>query len=203
MYFAKGGAEMNKEIVARLFRDPPVLRTQRLLLRRLQKNDCLDMHEYSRDAEVTKYLTWEPHPDPHYTMRYLTYIIPKYRTGDFHDWAVIHKESGKMIGTCGFTSFNYAHNSAEIGYVLNRRFWGKGLAAEAIRAVMRVGFFDLNLHRIEAKYMIGNAQSRRVMEKCGMQFEGIQRDAMYIKNQYETIGICSILSADYIALENR
>ena len=108
-----------------------------------------------------------------------------------------------MIGTCGFTSFNYAHNSAEIGYVLNRAYWGRGLAAEAVRAVMRVGFLDLNLHRIEAKYMIGNSQSLRVMEKCGMRFEGIQRDAMYIKNKYETIGICAILSADYIALENR
>ena len=194
---------MNKDSVARLFRDPPELLTPRLLLRRLQKKDYLDMHDYSRDSEVTKFLTWEPHPDPHYTMRYLSFIIPKYRSGEFHDWAVIHLETGKMIGTCGFTSFNYMHNSAEIGYVLNRNYWGRGLAAEAIRAVMRVGFFDLNLHRIEAKYMIGNEKSRRVMEKCGMQFEGVQRDAMYIKNRYETIGIFSILSADYIALANR
>ena len=193
---------MTKDIVARFFHDPPKLLTPRLFLRRLEKKDYADMYDYSRDSEVTKYLTWEPHPDPHYTMRYVSYIIPKYRSGEFHDWAVIDRASGKMIGTCGFTSFNYMHNSGEIGYVLHRDYWGRGLAAEAIRAVMRVGFLDLNLHRIEAKYMIGNERSRRVMEKCGMQFEGVQRDAMYIKNRYETIGICSILSSDYIALAN-
>ncbi len=189
---------MNRDTVSRFFRDPPDLSTKRLFLRRLLKTDYRDMYEYASDNEVTRYLTWDVHPDPHYTMRYLSYIIPKYRTGEFHDWAVILKESGKMIGTCGFTSFSYTHNSAEIGYVLNRDYWGRGLICEAIRAVMRVGFMELNLHRIEAKYMINNAKSRRVMEKCGMSFEGIQREAMYIKGNYETIGVCAILASEYI-----
>ncbi len=189
---------MTKDSVTRLFRDPPELTTKRLLLRRLLKTDWKDMFEYSRDSAVTQYLTWDVHPDPQYTARYLSYIIPKYRSGEFFDWAVVHRESGKMIGTCGFTALHYLHNSGEIGYVLNRHFWGQGLAAEAIGAVMRVGFFDLNLHRIEAKFMLGNERSRRVMEKCGMQFEGYQRDAMFIKNAYVTVGVCSVLAADYI-----
>ena len=103
-----------------------------------------------------------------------------------------------MIGTCGFTSFSYAHNVGEIGYVLNPDYWGRGIAVEAVRAVMRFGFFTLNLHRIEAKYIVGNARSRRVMEKAGMVFEGIQRESMYIGDSYKDIGICAILFSDYI-----
>jgi len=189
---------MNKDTVVRFFRDPPEIVTPRLVLRRMKKTDYRDMYDYACDAEVTRYLTWDPHPNPNYTLRYLAYIVPKYRTGEFHDWAVIWKENRKMIGTCGFTSFNYNHNAGEIGYVLNRDYWGKQIAPEAISAVMRVGFLDLNLHRIEARFIQGNDRSLRVMEKCGMTFEGYQRESMYIKNKYETIGICSVLASEYI-----
>jgi ribosomal-protein-alanine N-acetyltransferase len=63
---------------------------------------------------------------------------------------------------------------------------------------MDVGFRVLNLHRIEAKFILGNEQSRRVMEKAGMTFEGYQRDAMYILEEYKTIGVCSILFPEYL-----
>ncbi|MBR3862967.1 MAG: GNAT family N-acetyltransferase, partial [Clostridia bacterium] len=52
----------------------------------------------------------------------------------------------------------------------------------------------LGLHRIEARYMIGNDASRRVMDKVGMQFEGVQREAMLVKGAYRDIGVCAILS---------
>ncbi len=188
---------MNKDAVVDYFRDLPQLTTPRLILRRLKRTDYHDMYEYASDPEVTKYLTWEPHPDRLYTLRYLSYITTRYRSGDFSDWAVIWKETEQMIGTCGFTSFCYAHNSAEIGYVLNRDFWGQGIAPEAVRAVLRVGFLDLNIHRIEAHYMEGNDRSRRVMEKAGMKFEGMQRDSMFIKNSYRTVGICAMLAPEY------
>ena len=189
---------MTQDAVAQLFRDPPEIITPRLLLRRMKKNDYHDMYEYSSNPDVTKYLTWEPHENPSYTLRYLAYITTRYKAGDFFDWAVIYREDKKMIGTCGFTSFSYEHNSAEIGYVLNPAYWGRGIAVEAVRAVMKIGFLTLNLHRIEAKYMLGNDRSRRVMEKAGMSFEGIQREAMLIKNQYATVGICAILASEYI-----
>lgn len=189
---------MNKDTVIRYFRDPPEIITERLILRRMKKTDYKDMYEYACSPDVTRFLTWDPHPNPTYTMRYLAYVATRYRTGEFYDWAVTWKESGKMIGTCGFTSFSYAHNVGEIGYVLNPDYWGRGIAVEAVRAVMRFGFFTLNLHRIEAKYIVGNARSRRVMEKAGMVFEGIQRESMYIGDSYKDIGICAILFSDYI-----
>lgn len=196
--YLKLWCRMNRDIVLRYFRDPPELTTPRLLLRRLKKSDYRDMYEYACNPDVTRFLTWKPHPNPTWTMRYLAYVATRYRAGEFYDWAIILRENQKMIGTCGFTSFSYDHNSAEIGYVLNPSYWGRGIALEAVRAVMDVGFRVLNLHRIEAKFILGNEQSRRVMEKAGMTFEGYQRDAMYILEEYKTIGVCSILSPEYL-----
>ncbi|MBR2353528.1 MAG: GNAT family N-acetyltransferase, partial [Clostridia bacterium] len=110
--------------------------------------------------------------------------------------AVVEKESGRMIGTCGFTRFDFPHNGAEIGYVLHPDFHGKGYATEAAARVVRYGFETLGLHRIEAKFMQGNDASLHVMEKLGMRLEGYRRDGMLVKGTYRTIGICSILSGE-------
>ena len=85
-----------------------------------------------------------------------------------------------MIGTCGFTRFDYSNNSAEIGYVINPEFRGRGIAGEAARRVIRFGFDELGLNRIEAKYMDGNVASRKVMEKIGMKYEGTMRGSLKI-----------------------
>lgn len=175
----------------------PVLYTDRLVLRKISMDDTDDMYEYSKDSEVTKYLLWSPHPDKAYTFEYISYLQNRYKTGDFFDWAIICPESGKMIGTCGFTRFDFQHNSGEIGYVINPKYSGKGIATEASARIIRYGFEELALNRIECKYMIENAASRRVMEKNGMIFEGIRRQGMLIKGNYKDIGICSLLREDF------
>ena len=191
---------MNRDEITRIFRDPPVLETPRLTLRRMLKRDSIDMFEYACSPDVTEYLLWEPHQSESYTYKYLCYLQSRYRAGDFYDWAIVWRNTDKMIGTCGFTRFHWEHNAAEIGYVLNPGFWGYGIAPEAVRAVMYFGFRNLNLHRIEARYMVENIRSRRVMEKVGMQFEGIARDSMFVKGKYVTIGTCAILKQDYVQL---
>ena len=192
---------MNRENVQRIFRDPPVMQTRRLTLRRMLKSDYKDMYEYASQPMVTRYLLWDIHDSEAYTYKYLQYIQSRYRLGEFYDWAVVLRDpaggKGKMIGTCGFTRFHHEHNGAEIGYVLNPAYWGMGLASEAVQAVLRFGFTELRLHRIEARYMTGNDASRRVMEKCGMTFEGVARESMYVKGHFVSVGTCSILRSEY------
>lgn len=195
----KTSEKMNRDEITRIFRDPPYLDTNRLVLRKMQKRDAADMYEYASQKCVTQYLLWEPHESESYTQRYLSYIQSRYRSGDFFDWAITLRDSGKMIGTCGFTRLVVEANSAEIGYVLNPAFWGYGIAPEAVTEVMRFGFSELRLHRIEARYMVGNERSRRVMEKLGMQFEGVSRDSMHVKGKYVSIGTCAILRNEFIA----
>ncbi len=208
---------MDREEIQRIFRDPPTLQTKRLTLRKMLKSDYHDMYEYACQPQVTKYLLWDVHDSEAYTYKYLQYIQSRYRQGEFYDWAVVAKEemigrpgeklrrsllppsaaSRKMIGTCGFTRFQHEHRCGEVGYVLNPAYWGLELAPEAVSAVLRFGFCELRLNRIEAKYMAENHASRRVMEKVGMRFEGITRESMFVKGEFVSVGICSILRREY------
>ncbi len=187
---------MKKEKIYRVFSHLPDLTTERLTLRRMMIADTNDMYDYASRQDVTKYLTWMPHNDRSYTRQYLQYLGNRYAAGMFYDWAVVYEPDCKMVGTCGFTSFNCNSDSAEVGYVLNPEYWGKGIAAEALERVLEFGFETLGLHRIEAKFVEENSRSRRVMEKVGMTFEGILREAMLIKGEYVNIGVCSILHSE-------
>lgn len=188
---------MKCDAIQRIFSHLPTLTTERLILRPMQVTDCFDMYDYAKRADVTKYLTWSPHINLEHTKEYLKYIKKHYRLGDFYDWAVVVAEEDRMIGTCGFTRFHFEHDAAEIGYVLHPDYHGKGYATEAVLEVLKFGFEDLLLNRIEAKYMLGNDASRRVMEKCGMQFEGVRRGEMLIKGLYRDVGVCAILRSDF------
>ena len=188
---------MKKENLLHIFSHMPKLETERLLLRPMRVCDAADMFEYAQNPEVTRYLLWQPHRDIGHTRAYLEYLGGRYRLGMHYEWAVILKSEDRMIGTCGFASVDCPHNKAEIGYVLNPRYRGQGLMPEAVSRVLRFGFDMMGLHRIEARYMIGNDASRRVMDKVGMSFEGVLRDAMLVKGAYRDIGMCAILAQDY------
>ena len=189
---------MRKETIRSIFSHIPELYTPRLYLRAMLVADAEDMFDYAKDPEVSQFLTWDAHPDVGFTKKYLTYVGQQYRTGNFFDWAVIHRESGRMIGTCGFTCFRYESNAAEIGYVLHPAYRGRGLATEAVRAIMEFGFLELDLHRIEARYMQENAASRQLMDRVGMTFEGLARESLLVKDQYRTIGTCAILQREFM-----
>ena len=188
---------MQKETLWNIFRDPPVLESERLLLRRLHPLDAEDMYAYAANPQVSTYLTWYPHESLAFTREYLQYVASRYAVGEFYDWAVVEKRSGRMIGTCGFTRIRCEDDVAEIGYVLHPATWGRGYAAEAGELVLRFGFERLGLRRIEARFIEGNEQSLAVMKKLGMTLEGYLRNDMRIKGTQHTIGICSILREEF------
>lgn len=190
---------MKKEKLYRVFSHLPELLTERLTLRKMMVIDSQDMYEYASRNDVTKYLTWYPHPDRGYTKQYLQYLGNRYAAGMFYDWAVVFEPDCKMVGTCGFTSFNCAFDSAEVGYVLNPDYWGRGIATEALERVLQFGFEELRLHRIEAKFIQGNEASLRVMERVGMTLEGYLREGMLIKGSYVTVGVASVLASEWQA----
>lgn len=190
---------MKKENLLHMFSRMPKLETERLLLRPMRVSDAADMFAYAKDPEVTRYLLWRPHPNIEHTRAYLEYLAGRYRLGMHYEWAVVLKAEDRMIGTCGFSTVDCANNTAEIGYVLNPQYRGRELMPEAVTRVLRFGFDMMCLHRIEARYMIGNDASRHVMDKVGMKFEGVRREAMLVKGAYRDIGVCAILSPDFRA----
>ncbi|MBO5946319.1 MAG: GNAT family N-acetyltransferase [Clostridia bacterium] len=184
-----------------IFSSIPILETERLVLRRLNVSDLDDVFKYAADPRVSEYLLWYPHQTKDFTRRYLKFVDKKYKKNEFYDWAVT--VNGHVVGTCGFTSFDIENNCAEIGYVLRSDMWGQGLAAEAARAVITFGFEVLSLNRIEAKLISENASSARVLDKCGMTFEGVHRSSILSKGRYRDIAVYSITKDDYITLTSR
>ncbi|GIN73699.1 alanine acetyltransferase [Bacillus sp. J14TS2] len=171
----------------------PVLETERLRLRKLKETDVEDVFYYGSDAEVSRYVTWDRHQTIIDTKRFLEFAKGRYAEKQVAPWGIEWKETGKIIGTIDFIWWNPKHRSAEIGYVLSRDFWGRGIMTEAAKEVIRFGFEEMDLMRIQARCLVENIGSSRVMEKAGMSFEGILRKAMFTKGKHWDIKIYSIL----------
>jgi len=180
-----------------VFADLPSLETERLLLRKMRMADAQDLFEYASDPDVARYTTWPPHSSIDDSKAYLRRALDLYAAHDIAEWGLAHKADGKLIGTCGYVDWSPYHARAEIGYAMSRKYWGQGLMAEAVRAVIHFGFQRMMLNRVEARCMIENVASARVMEKCGMRYEGILREHMYAKGRYDDLKIYSILRREW------
>ena len=183
----------------RLFSKNPTYETDRLILRRLLPKDALDMYSYARRPETSEFLLWEPHPSLSYTEDLIRFLQKEYATGKYSDFAIILKDGGKMIGTVGFTSYDEKNSVAEVGYVISPDHWHKGIATEALKAILGIAFCELKVQRVEAKYMPKNVFSGKVMDKCGMTYEGTARSRMLVKGTFRDIAYCSILKDEFFA----
>ncbi|MBM7586472.1 ribosomal-protein-alanine N-acetyltransferase [Bacillus pakistanensis] len=171
------------------FSDVPKIETERLILRKITLDDAEDMFIYASNEEVTRYVTWITHSSLSDTIKFINAFLPQYDA----PWGIEFKENGRFIGTVHFVWWQPEHNSAEIGYVLSKEYWGKGLITEAARAIITFGFESMDLIRIQARCFLENKGSERVMEKLGMSFEGISRKVMYVKGEHKDLKVYSIL----------
>lgn len=181
-----------------IFTKIPTLKTERLTMRALTVADAADMFEYSCGTAVPKYLLWSPHKDIFVTRSHLRYLRTQYAAGEYYDWALVLTEENKMIGTCGFSHFDLDNDSAEVGYVLNDKYWGKGYATEAVRRIVEFAFDCLPLNRLSLRILDGNDASVRVAERCGFRREGTHIDALLVKGHYVTYHDYALLRDEYI-----
>lgn len=180
-----------------IFSNLPRIETGRLILRPLQMSDAKDMFAYSRDPEVSRHVLWDAHKTIWDTRRFLHFARNQYRRGFPGSFAMELKEGGRMIGTIGFMWVNPDYKSAEVGYSMSRDWWNKGLMTEALQAVLRFGFEELKLNRIEAQHETENPASGRVMAHCGMRFEGVLRQRVMNKGCFKDVALYAILKSDW------
>ena len=176
------------------FEDLPDLETERLLLRKMCLYDAEDMFLYASDPELTRYVSWETHRSLEDSKSFLKFATEGYERGDFGSWGIVMKESGAFVGTCGLdVEYEPDHRRAELGYVISRDYWERGLMTEAVKAVVHFGFEELSLNRIQARYVAENRASARVMEKAGMTYESTLRQHEFLKKEYQDVEIYSVL----------
>lgn len=161
----------------------PVIVFGDYLLRTITKHDYLDMYEYGSDDEVTKFLTWGPFQYPYQAKKAIKSIFyPRTRKGLPRGYAIVDQKENKMIGTIDFHSKKKDENGAEIGYVIHKDYWNKGIVTQALRELIKIGFDYLHYDIIHIKHAKHNLASARVIEKNGFQKIGTELYA-YEKNQ--------------------
>lgn len=154
------------------------LTTDRLILRRFTIEDARDMFEnWAGDPEVTKYLTWPTHTNVEVSKMVLGSWILRYEEPTFYNWAIELKETGRVIGNISVVHLNENIEAATIGYCMGRAFWGRGIMPEALGEVIAFLFDEVEMNRIDAQHDVNNVKSGRVMQKAGMKFEGVARQA--------------------------
>lgn len=103
----------------------------------------------------------------------------------------------QVIGAIGIKVSPHYPESCEIGYFVDRTYWGKGIASAAVRLVENVCFKDLGMHRIELLTLKQNKASIRVAEKCGYRKEGIQRHKVKHQGKWADVYLYSKTEDDH------
>jgi [ribosomal protein S5]-alanine N-acetyltransferase len=176
------------------------IKSKRLCLRPLKIEDSQSVYDYARNINVSKYVTWNTHKSIQDSIDYINRIIAMYKIYPISNLAITIFENGneKLIGIVGLYQHSHAFPlTYKLGYTLNEQCWGKGYAFEASNALINYGFKNFNIQRIEATCVLQNHQSYRLMEKLGMQREGILRQ-YFVKNGIIYDGyIYSILKSEW------
>ena len=175
----------------------PPLETDRLLLREMTLDDAGDMFELASDPQVVRHILWDLCKTLDDTRALLMRYIDRYRQDQFAPWGLVLKETGRLIGTCGFVDVNARHARGVIAYSLHRQLWGKGYMTEAVLRALSYGFDELELERIEATCMPDNIASARVLEKVGMSFEGLLRRYMRTRGEHVDVKLYSIIRSEW------
>ena len=150
---------------------PEHFETARLRLRPPEMADAAEMfRQYARDREVTKYLSWQPHSGLKVTQEFLRRCLKVWKDGCAFPWVILAKADNQLLG---MIEMRIQGSKADIGYGLARACWGKGIASEAARTVVGWALAQPEIYRVWAVCDIENDASRRVLEKCGMQCEGV------------------------------
>jgi ribosomal-protein-alanine N-acetyltransferase len=152
---------------------PVKFETDRLLLRQPRLADANAIFQnYAADPEVTRYLTWRTCLDRSEVCVFLQSSLAKWDSGEAFSWAITQRGEDRVIGMIGCRIREHA---ADIGYVLSRSYWNRGYVTEAAKVVVNwAGSLDL-IFRVWAFCDVENIGSARVLEKVGMEREGILR----------------------------
>ena len=148
-----------------------VLETDRLILREWQEADLDDFFEYASVDGVGQMAGWQPHKNIEESKFILDMFIRESKT-----FAVVLKENNKAIGSVGIEKLSteidgYENMSGrELGYVLNKDYWGQGIMPEAVKAVINYCFETVGCDYLQCSCSPQNTQSARVIEKCGFHF---------------------------------
>ena len=175
------------------------IETERLVLRPFKTTDGQAMFSnWASDDEVTRYLTWPTHSSVEVTNLLLADWTDHYSENNYYQWAIVLKDNGdEPIGGISVVETNEILCNVEIGYCIGRKWWGKGLVTEAFSALIKFFFEEVGAEKVCARHDVNNPASGKVMQKCGLKFEGVIRRELLVKEKPRDLAHYSILKDEY------
>lgn len=160
------------------------IETNRLLLRKVKKEDAKEAYNnWCSSDKVSKYVFWEKHKNVEETKELFEMWERDYENLDTFRWIVEIKDTNELIGTIDVMGKKYfKYDVCEIGYCYGEKFWNKGYASESLKAVIKYLFEEAGFEVGYANHLSNNPASGKVMEKAGLNKEGILRGRMVDKN---------------------
>ncbi len=158
----------------------PTIKIGKVILREISEADYIDYYIIGSDAETTKYLNWGPFVNPQEALWVIREIFLKRPLDNLPiGYAITYND--EMIGIIDFHTYFPKENTCEIGYILNRRFWNKGIMSKCLRKITEVGFNYLNYDKLLVGHTIDNEASKHVILNSGYHYE--YERLVNIKNQ--------------------
>lgn len=164
-----------------------VIQTDRLTLRPLTDGDVEDLWPWVSDPDFPRHMTWNAHVDRAQTRAFIAAGRDQLANGAGITWGIEHE--GRASGCIGLHDIRWQMlawrlDRAELGYWLARPLWGRGLMAEAARAVVQFGFDRVGLHKVTVNCLAVNDASRRVIENVGFRYVGRREEDVWRDDQW-------------------
>lgn len=161
--------------------------SERLILQEISMNDLEIIHQLHSLPEVDEFNTLGIPKNRGETKKVIQPYIAdqKKSTRTLFCWKILLKESNEFIGLAGMSLSNDRFKMGEFYYKFFPEFWGNGYATETAKSLVKFGFEDCKLHRIEAGVATENLASIKVLEKAGMTDEGIRRKILPIRGKWK------------------
>jgi ribosomal-protein-alanine N-acetyltransferase len=189
-------------MTADVFGDPPVLRTERLVLRQITESDGADLFGIFADDQVTEYYAWDTFTSVEQGHALAARTAELFRLRQAVRWGLVLPASPHVVGTCGFTRWDRDNRFAVLGYDLARPYWRRGLMSEAVAAVLRLGFERMELHRVEATVMAGNVASATLLGRAGFRREGVLRERVLKRGAFTDMWMFGITDAEWVTAQS-
>jgi ribosomal-protein-alanine N-acetyltransferase len=183
-------------MLKKIFDKSIMITTDHLVLRPIVRADAEDIFEIFSDRQVMKYYDLLPFETIERAKEQIEFFISGFEQKTMLRWGIELKDSGKLIGTCGFFNFNDDALKAELGYELNSSYQGKGYMTQALNAILTYIFRETDINRVEAFVEPPNLASQKTLEKLGFTKEGTLRSYERCRGDLIDITVYSCLRAD-------
>lgn len=161
-----------------------MLQGQTIGLKALNTGDAEAIHHFASDEEVSRFIGWKLMKTLNETREFIELMLKRESEGTHYYASIVLKSTQEVIGTAMIFNLDQVANKAEIGYVLDKGYWGNGYGSECVALMNQFGFESLNLHKLYASVVDANRSSARILEKNGYELEGRLKDHYFIENTY-------------------